>query len=176
MMLPGMLPLVTRFRRHGGGTRPATLLIAGYVGVWTIFGTMAHAGDVFVHEATRRFAWLGANEWVLSVALLVVAGVYQFTPFKRAYLAACHSGREPRRRHPAQVGLRHGLWCVGCCGPLMLLMFGVACGNILVMLVLGAVMAVEKNASWGRRIRVPVGLLLLGLSLIALRAFGGMSS
>lgn len=167
MMLPGILPPVTRFRREAGGTRRAVLLMAGYVGVWTLFGGMAHAGDVFVHEATHRFEWLGANEWVLSAVLLALAGVYQFTPFKRACLTACHAIGEPRRnRHAVRAGLRHGLWCAGCCGPLMLLMFGVACGNVLAMLILGTVMAVEKHASWGRRISLPLGLALLGFSVM----------
>ena len=129
------------------------------------FGTTN--SDIFVHEATHYFAWLGANEWLLSAALLALAGVYQFTHFKRACLAACRSlGETHESRHPAQVGLRHGLWCVGDCGPLMLLMFGVACGNVLLMLILGTIIAVEKNASWGRRISVPLGVLLLGCSVI----------
>lgn len=167
MMLPGILPLVTQFRRETERTRPAVLLVGGYVGIWTLFGAMAHAGDVFVHEATHRFAWLGAKEWLLSAALLALAGVYQFTPFKHTCLAACRAIGEPHgSRHPAQVGLRHGLWCVGACGPLMLLMFGVACGNVLVMLILGTIMALEKNASWGMRISVPLGLILAGFSVI----------
>lgn len=168
MMLPGILPLVTQFRRETESARPAVLVMAGYVGIWTIFGAMAHAGDVFVHEATHRFAWLEANQWLLSAALLALAGVYQFTPFKRACLTSCRSVGEPHgSRHPARTGLRHGLWCVGACGPLMLLMFGVACGNVLLMLILGTITALEKNAVWGRRISVPLGVILLGFSVIA---------
>ena len=174
MMLPSILPLITQFRRAAEGARPAVLLMGAYVSVWTIFGGMAHVGDVFVHEATHRFAWLGANEWVLSAGLLALAGVYQFTPFKRGCLTICRSmGKRMRSRRPMHVGLRHGLWCVGNCGPLMLLMFGVACGNVLVMIILGTVMAVEKNASWGRWITVPLGMVLLGLSVIASLLGGG---
>jgi predicted metal-binding membrane protein len=168
MMVPGILPLVTRVRHEAEGARPAVLVMAGYVGVWTIFGGLAHAGDVFVHEATHRFGWLGANEWVLSAGLLALAGVYQLTPFKRACLRAHRATGAPgQKRHPAQVGLWHGLSCTGCCGPLMLLMFGVACGNVPVMLLLGTIMVVEKQASWGGRITVPLGMVLLGLSVIA---------
>lgn len=167
MMLPGILPLITQLQHQAEHARASVLLMAGYVSIWTIFGGMAHIGDVFVHEATHRFTWLGANEWVLSAGLLALAGVYQFTPFKRICLTACRStGKRGRSQHPSQVGLRHGLWCVGNCGPLMLLMFGVACGNVFVMLILGAVMAVEKNTRWGRQLTVPVGIVLLGLSLI----------
>ena len=50
-----------------------------------------------------------------------------------------------------ELGARHGAFCVGCCWALMLLMFAVGAGNIGWMLALGAVMAIEKNWSWGRK-------------------------
>jgi len=64
--------------------------------------------------------------------------------------------------------LAHGLFCVGCCWALMLLMFAVGAGSLGWMLVLGAVMAVEKNLPWGRRIGKPLGaaLLVLGVGLL----------
>jgi predicted metal-binding membrane protein len=50
---------------------------------------------------------------------------------------------------------------VGCCWALMLLMFAVGVGNVAWMLVLGAVMAVEKNLPWGRKLSGPLGVALL---------------
>ena len=61
-----------------------------------------------------------------------------------------------------RIGLHHGLFCVGCCWSLMLLMFAVGVGSLGWMLGLGAVMAAEKNLPWGRRLTTPLGLLLLG--------------
>ena len=168
MMLPGILPAVNHFRRQVGRTQSAVMLIMGYVTVWTIFGAMAHIGDVFVHEATHRFDRLATNEWVLTAALFALAGLYQFTPYKRTCLKAWHAlGESQRSRRAGQLGLHYGLCCVGSCGPLMLLMFGVACGNVLVMLILGAIMAAEKKAPWGRRVSAPLGALLFGLGVIA---------
>ena len=63
------------------------------------------------------------------------------------------------------MGAHHGLFCVGCCWSLMLLMFAVGLGSLGWMLVLGAVMAVEKNVSWGRKISAPLGVVLLGWGL-----------
>ncbi|HZA23416.1 MAG TPA: DUF2182 domain-containing protein, partial [Dehalococcoidia bacterium] len=60
-----------------------------------------------------------------------------------------------------QLGLHHGVFCIGCCWSLMLLMFVVGTGNIGWMLVLGALMAVEKNLPWGRRMSKPLGIPLL---------------
>jgi len=65
--------------------------------------------------------------------------------------------------------MRHGLFCIGCCWSLMLLMFVVSVGNLAWMLALGAVMAVEKNVSWGRRLTVPLGVFLVcfGVAVVA---------
>jgi predicted metal-binding membrane protein len=59
------------------------------------------------------------------------------------------------------LGAHHGLYCVGCCWALMLLMFVVGTGSVGWMLALGAVMAAEKNLAWGRRLSAPLGIGLL---------------
>ncbi len=70
------------------------------------------------------------------------------------------------------LGMHHGLFCLGCCWSLMLLMFAVGIGSLGWMLVLGAVMAVEKNMPWGRMISMPLGTALLwwGLALAVANA------
>ena len=60
-----------------------------------------------------------------------------------------------------RLGFSHGLFCIGCCWTLMLLMFAVGGVNLGWMLGLGAVMAVEKSAPWGRRLVTPVGVALI---------------
>jgi len=68
-----------------------------------------------------------------------------------------------------RLGWRHGLFCIGCCWALMLLMFVLRTANVGWMLLLGAMMAIEKNTSVGRRLSAPagIGLLLCGLGIIA---------
>jgi predicted metal-binding membrane protein len=66
------------------------------------------------------------------------------------------------------LGIRHGIFCVGCCWALMLLMFAVGVGNVGWMLALGALMAVEKNMPWGRKLSAPVGVALLGCGALIL--------
>jgi predicted metal-binding membrane protein len=63
-----------------------------------------------------------------------------------------------------RLGAHHGLYCVGCCWALMLPMFAVGMGSVGWMLLLGAVMAVEKNLPCGRRLSAPLGLALLAPS------------
>jgi predicted metal-binding membrane protein len=179
MMLPTSLPLVMLFRRLTG-QRPDHLrlmgfLIAGYLGVWVLFGGLAHFGDLFVHEAVERNEWLGTNAWVIGAGTIMLAGVYQFTPLKYKCLDKCRSplsfiAEHWRGSHEAsqafRLGAHHGLFCVGCCWSLMLLMFVVGVGNVGWMLGLGAVMAVEKNMPWGKKISAPLGIALVGWSLV----------
>jgi predicted metal-binding membrane protein len=70
------------------------------------------------------------------------------------------------RRNALFLGVHHGLFCLGCCWALMLLMFGVGVGNIGWMLLLGMIMAVEKNMPWGRRLSRPMGAILVGWGMI----------
>jgi predicted metal-binding membrane protein len=175
MMLPTSLPLVAVFhrltRRREDHALLVGLLLAGYLGMWTAFGVVVHVGDALLHAAVARSAWLEAHAWAMGAGILVLAGLYQFTPLKYACLERCRSPlsfvtEHWRGRHAwtqaFRLGVRHGLFCIGCCWSLMLLMFAVGAGNLGWMLVLGAVMAVEKNLPWGRRVSAPVGVALLG--------------
>jgi len=181
MMLPTSLPLITMFQtvtgRRDDRRRLAALLVAGYVLVWAAFGVLAHAGDLGLHLAVERSAWLEGRAWVLGGATLLLAGVYQFTPLKYHCLDKCRSPLSFITQHwlssgkPAaafRLGLHHGLFCVGCCWSLMLLMFAVGTGNLGWMLALGTVMAVEKNMPWGRQISAPLGLGLVALALVVI--------
>jgi predicted metal-binding membrane protein len=68
-------------------------------------------------------------------------------------------------REAFRLGVAHGLFCVGCCWSLMLLMFAVGVGSLGWMLAVGAVMATEKNVAWGRRLSAPLGIVLLAWGL-----------
>ena len=59
------------------------------------------------------------------------------------------------------LGVGHGLFCVGCCWALMLLMFAVGAGSLGWMLMLAALMAIEKNVAWGHHLSAPLGVALL---------------
>lgn len=175
MMLPTTLPLLAIFHRLTGIREDRAqlmgLLIFGYVGIWLAFGVAAHLADWFLHEAVELSAWLTANAWVIGAGTLTVAGGFQFTRLKYRCLDKCraplsfvmHYWRGSRERWNAfLLGMHHGAYCVGCCWALMLIMFGVGIGNVGWMLVLGVVMAIEKNMPWGRKISTPLGLVLIG--------------
>ena len=174
MMLPTVLPLLEIFRRltrqRLDRNRLVTLVILGYLAVWLAFGIVAHLFDLGLHGAFDRSAWLQHNRWLFGAAPLLVAGAFQFTKLKYRCLNKCRAPLSFVMQHwhrggtsmPAfSLGMHHGAFCVGCCWALMLLMFAVGTGSIGWMLVLGAVMAIEKNMPWGRKISAPLGVILL---------------
>ncbi len=181
MMLPTSIPLVATFGALVGRRRRPRqlvgLVIVGYVATWTAVGLVAWIGDRGVHAAVDAVPWLSANSQYVLAATFVVAGLYQFSSLKYRCLDECRSplgfvmnrwqGRS-ERREAFRMGVAHGLFCVGCCWSLMLVMFAVGLGSMVWMLALGAVTAIEKNAPWGRRVARPLGvvLLLAGLSVV----------
>lgn len=179
MMLPTSLPLIALFhsltRRRPRQASLVGLLIAGYLAIWIPFGLLAHAADTALHAMIEHNGWLNARSWLLGAGVLFVAGVYQFTPLKYQCLDQCrtplgfimaHWHGQHDRKQAWLLGVRHGLYCLGCCWSLMLLMFAVGLGNIGWMLLLGATMAAEKNLPWGRRLSPALGLALLALAAL----------
>ena len=175
MMLPTALPLLERFRRmtaeRDDCSKLMSLIVAGYLAVWLGFGVAAHTADWLLHELVERSSWLEARAWLIGAGTLLLAGGFQFSRLKYRCLDKCRAplsfiseywrGRD-QARNAFLLGLHHGLFCVGCCWALMLLMFGVGVGNVAWMLGLGAVMATEKNLPWGRKLSAPLGLALIG--------------
>jgi predicted metal-binding membrane protein len=174
MMLPTALPLLRLFDRLTAARRNRLaligLLVAGYLLVWSGFGVAAHLLDAGLHATVARSGRLLFNGWALGAIMLTIAGLFQFSRFKYHCLDKCRTpfsfiaqhwnGRTPRLS-AFRLGVHHGMFCVGCCWAIMLLMFVVGTGNVGWMLILGAVMALEKNAPWGRRLSHPLGFALL---------------
>jgi predicted metal-binding membrane protein len=182
MMLPTSVPLIATFQTIAGERPDRSLLIAlvviGYLAIWAMVGVVFYAGGALFQRFAADSTWLQGRTSAGSSLLLIVAGLYQFTPLKYRCLDKCrsplsfvlgHWQGEHERRNAFRLGVHHGLFCVGCCWALMLLMFAVGIGNVVWMLLLGAVMAVEKNVSWGRKIGAPLGVLLTigGLAMLA---------
>ncbi|MEO8676177.1 MAG: DUF2182 domain-containing protein [Casimicrobiaceae bacterium] len=174
MMLPTTFPLLAIFRRitrdRPDAGRLVALVVAGFFAAWLAFGLVAHAADEGLRWAAGRSGWFVANGWMIGAAVLAGAGLFQWSALKYRCLEQCHTpfafvasrwhGQAPSRE-AFRLGLDHGVFCVGCCWALMLLMFVIGTGNLGWMLLLAAVMAAEKNLPWGRRLRTPLGVGLV---------------
>ena len=178
MMLPTSLPLMAMFqtiiRQHPRRRQLIALLVAGYLATWLACGVVTHAGYEGWYALVERTSWLRANAWSIGASIVLLAGIYQLTPLKYYCLDRCRSPLSfiaahwrggSARLQALRLGLHHGLFCVGCCWSIMLLMFVVVSSNLGWMLALGAVMAIEKNVPWGRRISAPLGVILMGWGL-----------
>ena len=174
MMLPTTIPLLEIFHRltreRNDGHALLLLVVTGYVTVWLFFGGFAHALDLGVHELVQRNIWLVVNGWVLGAFVLGAAGLFQFSKLKYRCLEQCraplsfvlrHWRGGDVRREALCIGVDHGIYCVGCCWALMLLMFVVGTGSVGWMLLLGVVMAIEKNVPAGRHLSKPLGGALI---------------
>jgi predicted metal-binding membrane protein len=174
MMLPTSVPLILLFHRMVADRRTAAwlvmLLISGYLSVWLVCGVLLQVVNWFLQTGIVTVMWHGSAPWIGGAVILAAAGLYQFSPLKYACLDKCRSplsflisrwqgGKESVQA--LRIGVEHGVFCVGCCWSLMLLMFVVGTGSLAWMLLLGVVMAMEKNLSWGRRLSAPLGVLLL---------------
>jgi predicted metal-binding membrane protein len=180
MMLPSSLPLMRVFAKASAKQPRPRAAMAGFLGgyalIWTAFGALALAFDVGVHAAVDASPWLEGHEWVLGAGVLALAGAFQFSSLKYACLDKC--------RHPAQfmlrfyergagggfrLGARHGLFCLGCCWALMLVMFSVGVASLLAMAVLTGLMVYEKTQPRGRQVVPAAGATLFATAaMIAL--------
>ena len=173
MMLPTSFPMIVLFRRMLGerptGTRLLTLLMVGYIVIWLLCGALLQIVNWLLYAGIRQLSLPSNASWISGAVILAIAGFYQFSSLKYACLDKCRSplsfltSRWQGGNESAQalrIGVEHGLFCVGCCWSLMLLMFLVNAGSLVWMLLLGIVMALEKNFPWGRRVSAPIGVLL----------------
>jgi predicted metal-binding membrane protein len=179
MMLPSSLPLIRLYARASERApqrgRSMAAFIGGYALVWSAFGLAAFGFDASLHAAVNSSGWLAHHDWWIGGSVLALAGAFQFTSLKDACLDKC--------RHPAQflmrfyergpaggfrLGARHGLFCVGCCWALMLVMFAAGVASLIWMALLTGVMIHEKTRPMGTRAVPVTGAALLGAASIVL--------
>jgi predicted metal-binding membrane protein len=179
MMLPSALPLIRLFeavsRKQERAWQARSAFLAGYGAVWTAFGALALLGDSALHHTVDAFPWLAERPWLVAGSVLALAGAFQFSDLKDECLSKC---RQPGpyllahyRRGPEagfRLGFGHGLFCLGCCWALMLVMFAAGVAVLWWMAALTAVMVYEKTGRHGRALTPVVGVVLLGLAAITL--------
>ena len=175
MMLPSAAPAillfagVTRRRREQG--RPAVSAVvfgAGYLAVWTGFSAVAGLTQLLLHRAALLSPAMASATPTLGGALLIAAGVYQWLPLKGTCLTHCrsplgffsHAWREGAAG-ALLMGLRHGLYCVGCCWLLMALLFVAGVMNLLWVAAIAGFVLVEKVVPGGWVLGKVAGALLV---------------
>ncbi|HET8906386.1 MAG TPA: DUF2182 domain-containing protein [Ktedonobacterales bacterium] len=148
----------------------------GYASVWTAFGLLAFSGDTLIHRLVDAWPWLAAHSFLIGATTLGLAGNYQFTSWKRVFLAGCRTRHESfheafmataRQRSSRWLGVQQGATSVGCCWALMLVMFGVGVGGLGWMFALTVLMLAETIVPGNvlsRRMCLVIGIVFLALA------------
>jgi predicted metal-binding membrane protein len=180
MMVPGASPMITAFatinrrrRERSAPYVPTAVFLIGYLVGWTGFSILATILQCLLQMTGLLTTMMqsASNYW--SAALFFAAGLYQFSSLKETCLTYCRSPdgfilSEWRNGNLGAVimGVRHGVFCMGCCAGLMLLLFAVAVMDLRWVAVLTALVTAEKllprPAFW--RIAIGIGLLAAGLT------------
>ncbi len=187
MMLPSAAPMIAayaqanRSRRAQGGPFAATgLFVAGYLALWFGFSLAACFAQWGLQAAALLSPMAMRAAPTVGGALLVAAGLFQWTPLKEVCLAKCRTPfgfiaahwREGRRG-AVVMGLHHGAYCLGCCWALMALLFVNGVMNLYWIAALAAVVLAEKLVPFGLWLSRALGALLIAWGVYLLT---GMAS
>ena len=180
MMLPSALPMILTFVRLGirnGEQARARSFVAAYLLVWFGFSAAATAAQWVLQAMDWVNPMIVSTSALLTALLLVLAGLYQFSPLKKVCLSQCRTplgfliGEWRAGVKGAFVmGVRHGLFCVGCCWALMALLFVGGVMNLAWIAALSVAVAIEKLAPRGERLAAALGLALIAAGLVKLLA------
>jgi predicted metal-binding membrane protein len=175
MMLPSVAPfasLSTRTFREHRAVR-LTVFAAGYLLVWSAAAFPAYGlawvADRFVDDNQTAAT-------ALAAVIFLACGVYQLTPFKDRCLAHCRSplgftlkyAAYRGRTRDLRVGVHHGAFCLGCCWALMALLVVFGLMNVVAMIVLAAIVLVEKTSAWGPQFGRALGIVALVLAVLVI--------
>jgi predicted metal-binding membrane protein len=177
MMVPSAAPMIlvhARAARHAaaqGKPLAATAWFAdGYLLTWMAFSFAATLGQWALERASQLTPIMAVSSRVFGGTVLIAAGLYQWTPLKEACLSQCqapiafilrHGGLRSTPTGSLILGLRHGIYCVGCCWALMLILFVVGVMNLLWIAALAILVMLEKVIPFGRAVARLAGLLFI---------------
>ncbi len=162
MMLPSAAPMIRTYceiadtaRREQKPVVHPLVLVAGYLTVWLVAAVVFAAASMFFQRmSTGNGSGLGAGSLLAGGVALLGAGLYQFSGLKDACLKKCRnpfsmlfSRWSVRPATVYRLGIEQGLWCLGCCWALMLVMFAVGLANVFWMALLAVFTTAEKQAA-----------------------------
>ena len=176
MMTPSATPMILMFanvnrRRQEQGVSyvRTSVFLAGYLVVWAAFSVIATAAQWGLHSASLLSPMMASTSPVLGGVLLLVAGLYEWTPLKHACLSKCRSPMgfvlnewREGRWGAFLMGLKHGGYCAGCCWTLMALLFVAGIMNLLWVAAIAGFVLLEKVTPGGERLGRVAGVVFVG--------------
>lgn len=180
MMLPAITPVALLFRTmqrqrgiRGTPIVPTAAFVAGYLAVWAVAGIIADLAYVAAQAAGERLQAGSGVVPYLGGGIVVLAGIYQFSPLKHVCLTHCRSpfhiilhGWREGRLGALRMGASHGVYCLGCCWGIMAVLFVMGLMNLAWMAALSVLIAVEKLAPRGVALGRLVGVLFIAFGVL----------
>jgi predicted metal-binding membrane protein len=174
MMLPSAGPMIFTYAeiadtaaKKGKGIVSPFVLAAGYGVTWLGFAAVATLAQIVLTRLALLDNGLTSASGLFSGAIFITAGIYQFSALKHACLHQCQhpfpfffANWKTTPRGVFRLGVKQGLYCLGCCWAMMLVMFAVGVMNVIWMAGLSIVMTIEKIGT-GRRFSHAVGVALI---------------
>jgi predicted metal-binding membrane protein len=145
MMLPGAVQAVVGNAHASGRVHTALVFVGSYLGLWALVGVAV-------------YAWYRPHGTFVAGAVAIVAGVYEFTPFKQYFRRRC--------RENVRSGVAFGLHCVGSCIGLMLLLVALGVMSVTWMTVVTAIVLAQKLLPAKAAVDVPLALAIVGLGIL----------
>jgi predicted metal-binding membrane protein len=177
MMTPSIAPMILLYARvgrqaamQGKPFASSNWFFGGYLLAWVAFALVATLTQWAAERASLLTPMMESASVIFGSALLIAAGLYQWTPLKHACLRQCQAPLQFVQRHGGfrrgakgslELGVRHGAYCVGCCWALMALLFAGGVMNVLWIAVLTIFVLLEKVIPAGRVIAWVAGAVLV---------------
>ena len=162
-------------RAQSGKSLTVPAFALGYLAVWVGFSACAAMAQWGLHEAALLSPAMATSSPLVGGAILIAAGAYQLTPLKGGCLTQCQTPLGFLMSHwrdgpggAFRMGLRHGVFCLGCCWALMIVLFAVGVMNLAWVGVLTVVILVEKLGFTGARVARVGGIMLIALGVIVI--------
>lgn len=170
MMFPAAAPMIVMYGRMRRSDPLSVALFTGsYIVLWFVFGLGAYLLSAGVESAASRSQWLAANWGRGGGLLLVLAGVYQLTPLKNICLRHCRTPLSfvmtrwrDGRGGAVRMGLVHGVYCVGCCWMLFLILIPLGVMNVAATVAIAGLIFAEKVGPYGRGIGIVASAAFIG--------------
>lgn len=174
MMFPSAAPTVALYAKMSRQPSSSAFFLTGYLLTWTAAGVGAFLIGLLGPAVVGKGVW-NDNGRFFTAATLLAAALYEMSPLKHVCLSKCRSpiglllgGWRDGRPGALRMGMRNGTWCVGCCWALMASPFALGFMSPLWMVVVAALISIEKTLPWRRVAAIAVTAVLVALGVLVI--------
>ncbi len=180
MMFPTAAPMILMFARiqkgksaRGQTSVPAWIFVGAYLAVWVAFGLAGYAAAIGAERLADRSMWLMDAAPRIGGGVLIAAGLYQLSPLKDVCLSKCRTPMQfvltswrDGYGGAWRMGIEHGVYCLGCCWMLFVILFPLGIMNVAAMALITLLIFAEKSSPLSR-----AAVIVAAVGLVAYGAF-----